>query len=396
MRNGLRRAGRLRDLRDGHLRGLELRLRLRGLRRRSRERLREADHDPDRLRELRHGLRPLQRQRGCSTGECRLVACAAGYENCDSNPANGCETNIRTLTNCGGCSLVCDLANASESCATGACALGTCNMGYGNCDGMTDNGCETSLTTLTHCGGCGVACDLARATESCATGTCSITACDAGYGNCDGTTSNGCETPLTTLTDCGACGSSCNLANATESCATGTCAITMCSPLFANCDGTASNGCERPTNTLTDCGGCGTVCDLAHASESCSTGTCSLGTCDAGWGNCDGAGANGCERPLTTLTDCGSCGVACNLANASESCATGSCLLDTCDALYANCDGSNGNGCERPHQHADRLRRLRRAVRRPERGRELQHRHLHDGRLRGGLRELRRPRLERL
>ncbi len=284
----------------------------------------------------------------CSTGECRLVACAAGYENCDSNPANGCETNTRTLANCGGCSLVCDLANASESCATGACALGTCNMGYGNCDGMTDNGCETSLTTLTHCGGCGVACDLARATESCATGTCSITACDAGYGNCDGTTSNGCETPLTTLTDCGACGSSCNLANATESCATGTCAITMCSPLFANCDGTASNGCERPTNTLTDCGGCGTVCDLAHASESCSTGTCSLGTCDPGWGNCDGAGANGCERPLTTLTDCGSCGVACNLANASESCATGSCLLDTCDALYANCDGSNGNGCERP------------------------------------------------
>ena len=284
----------------------------------------------------------------CVTGTCVLLACEEGWADCDGNPANGCETSTRTLTNCGGCGVVCDLPNATESCASGACALEMCNPGYGNCDGMVSNGCETSLTLLDHCGGCGVVCDLPRATESCATGTCAITACDPGFGDCDGTAANGCETPLNTLTDCGSCGTTCDLPNASESCASGTCAIATCDPLFANCDGSAVNGCERPINTLTDCGGCGTVCDLAHASETCTSGTCTLSSCDPGWGNCDGVSSNGCERSLTTLTDCGSCGVACNLPNASASCATGTCLLDTCDPLFGDCDGLNSNGCETP------------------------------------------------
>ena len=40
-----------------------------------------------------------------------------------------------------------------------------------------------------------------------------------------------------------------------------------------------ADGCERPLDTLSDCGGCDATCDLANASESCDGGTCTLGAC---------------------------------------------------------------------------------------------------------------------
>jgi len=45
----------------------------------------------------------------------------------------------------------------------------------------------------------------------------------------------------------------------------------------------------------------------------CSSGTCDYGSCDAGWGNCDGNDANGCETDLrTTAAHCGACNAACS------------------------------------------------------------------------------------
>jgi hypothetical protein len=58
---------------------------------------------------------------------------------------------------------------------------------------------------------------------------------------------------------------------------------------------------------------------------------------------------NGCERSLNTLTDCGNCGVACALPNASESCSGGTCQLAGCDYGYENCDGNTLTGCELQH-----------------------------------------------
>ena len=46
-------------------------------------------------------------------------------------------------------------------------------------------------------------------------------------------------------------------------------------------------------------------------------GSCQVTRCDTGWDNCDNSPTNGCERPLNTLTDCGACGVACNLPRCS-------------------------------------------------------------------------------
>ena len=46
----------------------------------------------------------------------------------------------------------------------GVCALGACDGSYGNCDGNPANGCETDLrTTVTSCGACGRACAFAHA-----------------------------------------------------------------------------------------------------------------------------------------------------------------------------------------------------------------------------------------
>ncbi|MFO0652053.1 MAG: hypothetical protein U0326_37885 [Polyangiales bacterium] len=56
--------------------------------------------------------------------------------------------NLQTdVNNCGACARVCNLANANESCAAGACGIASCLAGFGNCDAMVANGCETNLNT---------------------------------------------------------------------------------------------------------------------------------------------------------------------------------------------------------------------------------------------------------
>ena len=52
------------------------------------------------------------------------MACAAGFADCDANPANGCEASTLTSAeHCGGCGMAC----ASGVCAAGRCgSLTTC------------------------------------------------------------------------------------------------------------------------------------------------------------------------------------------------------------------------------------------------------------------------------
>lgn len=282
----------------------------------------------------------------CATGSCVLGTCNPGFDNCDLNTANGCEAPLTTLANCGMCGAGCARANASASCATGMCALGACNPGFGNCDAMAANGCEAALTTATHCGACGVACSRANATASCGTGSCQIVSCNAGFGNCDANDANGCETPLNSLTSCGACGAACSRSNATATCATGSCAIASCNAGSGNCDATDANGCETSLTTATNCATCGTTCSRANASASCATGACVLGACNPLSGNCDGNAVNGCETPLTTLTNCASCGTICDIGGSGETCASGICTPTTCSPGFGDCDGNMANGCE--------------------------------------------------
>jgi hypothetical protein len=107
------------------------------------------------------------------------------------------------------------------------------------------------------------------------------------------------------------------------------------------CDGYCRDVQSDPAN----CGGCGIRCTNAHGTTACADGSC-IPVCDSAWGNCDGDATDGCETSLRTVTDCGACGRECALANASASCSTGTCLIAGCHAGYADCDGNNANGCE--------------------------------------------------
>ncbi|MDQ3035553.1 MAG: MopE-related protein [Myxococcota bacterium] len=282
----------------------------------------------------------------CGGGMCSIASCNAGFASCDGIDSNGCERSTRTLTDCGGCGIGCSRTNATATCATGSCAIATCNAGSGNCDGNVANGCEAPLDTLANCTACGTTCTRANGVASCASGSCQLVSCNAGFANCDGNDANGCETPLNTLANCSMCGMTCSHPNATSSCATGSCALSSCSAGFGNCDGSAANGCETMTNTLTSCGACGTACARTNATPTCATGSCMIATCNMGFGSCDGSDSNGCESSLTSLANCTACGTTCSRANATATCGSGTCQIQSCNAGFGNCDGIDSNGCE--------------------------------------------------
>ncbi|MFO0586988.1 MAG: hypothetical protein U0441_05605 [Polyangiaceae bacterium] len=287
----------------------------------------------------------------CSAGSCAIASCNSGFADCDNQAANGCEINTQTsLANCGGCGSACAPANAAGACASGTCAIASCNAGFANCDNQAANGCEINTqTSLANCGGCGAACSLANAAESCVSGACTLTSCDAGFANCDNQTANGCEINTNTSTaNCGGCGNACSLANASQSCVGGACAIGACNAGFGNCDNNVANGCETNLNaSLANCGTCGNACSYANAGAACNNGSCAMGSCSSGFANCDNNAANGCEvNTNTSAANCGACGNACSLANASSTCSSGSCAIVSCSGTFANCDGQAANGCE--------------------------------------------------
>ncbi len=287
----------------------------------------------------------------CMSGRCAMGcnaahACPAGQSCCGS----ACVSTQTTVEHCGRCDNRCALANATATCAAGACAVGACTGAFRDCDMMAANGCETDTqTSATSCGGCGMACAARpHATASCADGACRY-ACDEGFGDCDGMTANGCETDTRASTDhCGMCGQACRFANALPVCVLGSCVLGGCESGFANCDAMAANGCEVDTNNSgSDCGACGRACAPPNATGRCTVGVCAISTCAAGFSDCDHTLANGCEvSTATSLAHCGMCGRGCAPINAVASCAAGACGFTGCNTGFANCNGNLADGCE--------------------------------------------------
>lgn len=290
----------------------------------------------------------------CEMGVCG-VYCPKDKANCDNDPLNGCETPLQTLTDCEFCGDACDPANASASCdQNGVCHLDQCDPGWANCDSSSDNGCETNSDgDANNCGTCGNVCPSgAKSTAVCQSGVCKIN-CDPGYSNCDNDPNNGCEIHSDVDVDnCGsgasACGNVCNMPNATAACAGGVCIIAQCNAGFMDCDGNPANGCEvNVQNNTNNCGMCGNTCQTANGTAVCNAGMCGVGTCNAGYADCNGQAADGCE--INTANDpnhCGSCPNVCNLAHAASTCTGGVCTIGACNAGYANCNNVSSDGCE--------------------------------------------------
>lgn len=211
----------------------------------------------------------------CIGGTCTVASCSGVYDDCNSTDSDGCETNTDTdPDNCGGCDDACNLANATAGCSGGNCTVASCSGAFRNCNMMPGDGCEiNSNTNPQHCGGCNSACVVPNATPGCSGGMCTVGSCTGAFRNCNNMVSDGCEiNSNNNVSHCGGCGNACNLANATPTCSGGNCAISSCNANFNNCNNMPGDGCESDRRTdVNNCGVCGNACGMGAV---CTGGVC--------------------------------------------------------------------------------------------------------------------------
>lgn len=249
----------------------------------------------------------------CVEGAC---VCDDGKEFCDG----ACVDTNTDPNHCGGCGTTCP---ADRFCFAGQCQ---CQGLLKDCDGV----CVDTTRDLQNCGACGNVCLGGPNAEppQCKASACVLTCHDL-YGDCDGDPSTGCESFLAAdVENCGACGRNClNYANvASAICADMSCVLT-CATNFGDCDRNPETGCETDLTQLESCGACGNDCTLAVNLESVacvdsgSGYACDYGNCLDGWADCDMDMTNGCETSIRTKTNCGTCGNACDVVCGSDGCA---------------------------------------------------------------------------
>lgn len=281
----------------------------------------------------------------CVEGRCTLVCNGKFGYDCDGIPDNGCETPITSNDHCGAC---------GQKCPTGKPCIdrGILDIGCGcrgndlHCPG-TYPPCVDAQSDDNNCGACGNICpegdpsDLPPQTRlGCSEGTCGAIKCRNGFGDCDGFPANGCEASLFDNANCGVCGNQCP--NGMECRISGT-GFPMCmcpqGQTYCNqfCIGDLCGGyCADLTSDVTSCGACGNQCaydsDVSNGAEACVYGKCTT-KCEAGWGECNGNLADGCEtNTAADPKNCGGCGKVCD-GIAGQACVDGMCMVEPCDAL---------------------------------------------------------------
>jgi hypothetical protein len=87
-------------------------------------------------------------------------SCIPGWDDCDGRPDNGCETDLsHNRDHCGTCTKSCEKpTNGIAGCSNGECGIGGCNPMWEDCDHDPANGCEHPIWTDQECLGCGLPC----------------------------------------------------------------------------------------------------------------------------------------------------------------------------------------------------------------------------------------------
>ncbi|MBK6532721.1 MAG: hypothetical protein IPF99_24940 [Deltaproteobacteria bacterium] len=140
--------------------------------------------------------------------------------------------------------------------------------------------------------------------------------------------------------------------------------MASCTAPFADCNGSASDGCEA--NTQSDpahCGACNTACPTrANATATCATApAASPATRASRTATATRATA---ARPTPARARSTAAAAAARAPpNATGACVAGACtIVGSCATSYGDCDGNASNGCgvDHSHQHLA-LRRVRAA-----------------------------------
>lgn len=189
-------------------------------------------------------------------------------------------------------------------------------------------------------GGCDPACE---AGEECVEGSCMCgvgPSCASGNACCDGSC-----TDVGTISNCGACGNECPMGpNFTATCNAGTC-DGSCNAGFDNCDGATANGCEQSLIDPEHCGACENACAGTELCAAPGGGPPScVSSCGADETECSGA----CVDTNSSPVHCGGCGNACPSSppGATGSTCSGGTCRPICRAGFDDCDGNPMNGCE--------------------------------------------------
>ncbi|MDF2696355.1 MAG: Tryptophan synthase alpha chain [Labilithrix sp.] len=286
----------------------------------------------------------LKMQGRCASGacvyECRVevgLSQTLVWHDCNGIFDDGCETDLFSdPENCGTCGKKCP---AGVRCVDGQCG---CPLGRQDCGGK----CIDVRFADKNCGACGVECEPPQercspmpdhATHGCVYSECGKFKCEGLFGDCNhdlvDCASDGCETDLSDVNNCGACGVLCAPHQRCEQGADGTprCKNTCDTLGLVDCPG-STHGC---TDLLTDehnCGTCGVGCDQGVMNQvgACRKGVCSL-ECEPGFADCNGDPADGCEVDLRSHPGhCGACGNECD-QRAGQPCIDGACLMVECD-----------------------------------------------------------------
>ncbi|MDP3231373.1 MAG: hypothetical protein Q8N26_01260 [Myxococcales bacterium] len=219
--------------------------------------------------------------------------------------------------------------------SSGSCECTAANQGQ-TISCMNQNGFGTCSGSRT--------CDGVMGYTMCSAETPIAETCNAKDDDCDGQVDEGLPTVTCGLGQCQRTVPSC-ADGGTFVCTPGDAGVELCNGLDDDCDGTPDNGISLQSD-VTNCGRCGNACMVANATPRCLAGQCEIGQCTAPFDDCNGRLTDGCEENTqTSVNHCGMCGRRCVATNATSSCAAGQCTF-TCNPGFFDLDTDANNGCE--------------------------------------------------